>query len=179
LLYLLSPDGVTPTDNTSDDNGGGGTNSKIAHVLTSTGTWTIAATTMTPSATGTYMLGLACAAVVCVPDAETLCLNNSRFKVQATFHTSQGQSGPAQAVGLTSDTGYFWFFDANNVEIVVKVLNGCGLGGHYWVFAGGLTNVNTVITVTDMQTGKFRTYTNSQGKAFAPIEDTGAFPTCP
>ena len=59
------------------------------------------------------------------------------------------------------------------------MLNGCSLGGDYWVFAGGLTNVRTVITVTDTSTGKFKRYTNSQGAPFQPIQDTAAFSTCP
>ena len=33
-------------------------------------------------------------------------------------------------VGLTSDSGYFYFFDPANIELVIKVLNGCGLNGH-------------------------------------------------
>jgi hypothetical protein len=42
-----------------------------------------------------------------------------------------------------------------------------------------LTNVKTVITVTDSQTGIMKTYTNPQGSPFAPIQDTAAFSTCP
>lgn len=49
----------------------------------------------------------------------------------------------------------------------------------YWVFAGGLTDVQTRITVTDTRTGNIKTYLNLQGTAFQPIQDTGAFATCP
>ena len=81
---------------------------------------------------------------------------------------------------MTGDTGYFWFFSSNNVEMVVKTLNACGLPpGRFWVFAGGLTDVNVVMTVTDTQTGTVKTYTNPQGTAFQPIQDTSAFATCP
>jgi hypothetical protein len=62
--------------------------------------------------------------------------------------------------------------------VVVKVIDGCSLGGHFWVFAGGLTHVHTVIIVTDMQTGAVKTYTNPEGQAFAPIQNTSAF-ACP
>lgn len=123
-----------------------------------------------------------CQAVVgtsCAADADTLCLNNGRFRVEATFQTNTGQSGQAKAVKLTNDTGYFWFFNPDNVEAVVKVLNGCGLNSRYWFFAGGLTNVRTVITVTDTTTGAVRTYTNPQNTPFQPIQDTSAFATCP
>ena len=66
-----------------------------------------------------------------------------------------------------------------NVEVVVKVLNGCGSNSRYWTFAGGLTDVNVILTVTDMQTGAVKTYTNPQGTPFQPIQDTDAFAACP
>jgi hypothetical protein len=115
----------------------------------------------------------------CIPDVNTLCLNNGRFRIRATFRTAQAQSGQAQVVGLTPDTGYLWFFSDSNVEAVVKVLNACGLNNRYWVFAGGLTDVEVIMTVTDTDTGATKTYTNTLGTKFAPIQDTGAFPTCP
>jgi hypothetical protein len=115
----------------------------------------------------------------CVPGATSLCLANGRFAVTASYLTGSGQSGPAQAVPLTPDTGYFWFFSAGNVEAVVKVLDGCALDNSYWVFAGGLTNVQVTITVTDTQTGLAKTYTNPQGNAFQPIQDTSALAVCP
>lgn len=118
-------------------------------------------------------------ASACVQDATTLCLNGGRFQVQTQWRTSDGRTGSGQAVPLTGDTGYFWFFSSNNVEMVLKAVNGCGFNSSYWVFAGGLTDVNVVTTVTDTQTGAVKTYTNPQGVAFQPLQDTGAFATCP
>jgi Beta-propeller repeat len=115
----------------------------------------------------------------CTANANTLCLNGSRFAVTASFRTSAGQTGKGTAVTLTADTGYFWFFDPTNVEEVVKVLNGCGLGGDYWVFAGGLTNVQVTTVVDDTRTGKSKTYQNPLGKIFQPVQDTQALPVCP
>ena len=77
---------------------------------------------------------------------------------------------------LTNDTGYFWFFDSDNVEIVIKVLNACSIGpGRFWLFAAGLTNVEAEITVVDTNTGARRQYENPLGAAFLPIQDTNAF----
>ena len=87
--------------------------------------------------------------------------------------------GFGRAVALTGDTGDFWFFTPDNIEVVVKALNGCGENSRYWVFGAGLTNINVVTTVTDTQTGATKTYVNPQGKAFLPIQDTDAFSTCP
>jgi hypothetical protein len=111
--------------------------------------------------------------------ATTLCLNDSRFTVTATFQqTPEGPSSPANAVPLTSDTGYFWFFDPSNVEIIAKLLNGCSTNGHYWFFASGLTNVGVQIDVTDTVTAANKPYSNTFGTPFQPIQDTSAFP-CP
>jgi PQQ-like domain len=111
----------------------------------------------------------------CVADATTLCLQQGRFQVRASWQTAGGATGDGQARPLTADTGTFWFFSASNLEIVVKVLDGCGLGDHFWVFAGGLTNVHVVLTVTDTANGAVRVYQNPQGTAFAPLQDTRAF----
>jgi hypothetical protein len=116
-------------------------------------------------------------ALPCTPDANTLCSLGSRFRVTATFDAGAGGRGNANAAPL-GDGGYFWFFNAANVEVLVKMIDGCGLGGHFWFFAAGLTNVNVVITVTDMQTGAVKTYTNPANTAFRPIQDTSAF-ACP
>ncbi len=117
----------------------------------------------------------------CVADDTTLCLTEGRFSVTSNWTTSQGTAGQGHAVDITSDTGYFWFFDQNNVEVVVKVLDACVpiLGEKFWVFAGGLTDVQVVLTVVDTETGFTRTYNNPQQTPFQPIQDTGAFDTCP
>jgi glucose/arabinose dehydrogenase len=114
----------------------------------------------------------------CVANATTLCLNDGRFAVSATWRTSAGQQGTGRAVSLTADTGYFWFFDQANVEMVVKVLDACGVNSRFWVFAGGLTDVQVDWTVTDTHTGARRTYRNTQGTPLRPVQDTTAFATC-
>ena len=111
----------------------------------------------------------------CLTSATALCLGGSRFKAEVTWLTSAGQSGAGQAVAITSDTGYFWFFSSANVEMVLKVVDGRGFNSRFWVFAAGLTNVNVVITVTDTLTGAVKIYTNPLNTAFVPIQDTSAF----
>jgi hypothetical protein len=115
----------------------------------------------------------------CAEDATHLCLNGGRFRVEVTWRIPDGATGSGQAVRLTGDSGYFWFFDAANVELVVKVLDACSFNGRHWVFAGGLTDVATTLTVTDTRTGEIKTYRNPQGTPFAPLQDTAAFSACP
>lgn len=115
----------------------------------------------------------------CLPTSQAVCLNNDRFKVKSHFLTDAASSGAALANDLTSDTGFLTFFNPSNVEAVIKVLNACGVNNRYWVFAGGLTDVRTVITVTDTQRDAVKTYVNPRGTRFQPIQDTSAFATCP
>jgi uncharacterized protein YfaP (DUF2135 family) len=115
------------------------------------------------------------ASTACAAGPATLCLNNSRFKVQVAWRVpSQGTSGAGNAVGLTADTGYFWFFSAGNIELVVKVVDGRSFNGKFWVFYGALTNVEYTITVTDTATGVVKTYFNPFGQ-LASVADTAAF----
>ncbi|MEO8505818.1 MAG: PKD domain-containing protein [Acidobacteriota bacterium] len=119
------------------------------------------------------------AAANCVSGPMALCLNSGRFRVTAHFDDGAGSSGAARVVQLTADTGYMWFFSSSSVETVVKVLNGCGNNGHYWIFAGGLTDVSVDLTIADTTTGSTRTYTNPAHTKFQPIQDTSAFSDCP
>ena len=119
-------------------------------------------------------------AALCTPDLHTLCFDQGRFSARAGFQlTPLGPVAPAHAVTLTDQTGYFWFFDPANVELMVKVLDGCSISNAYWVFASGLTNVGVSLTVKDLQSGEQQVYTNLASVPFAPIQDTGAFHTCP
>jgi len=98
----------------------------------------------------------------CSPGPTTLCLNGSRFKVEAQWRTPDGSTGAAQAAQQTSDTGSFWFFSSSNLELFVKVLDGRGANGHFWFFWGALTDVEYRITVTDSVTGAVRLYQGVQ-----------------
>lgn len=114
-------------------------------------------------------------AEVCTPGTYALCLNDGRFRVEVFFtRTPGGPTLPAPATPITSDTGYLWFFDDANVEIVVKVLDGRSVNGHFWVFYGALSNVEYSLIVTDTQTGAQRTYVNERG-TLASVADTSAF----
>jgi virginiamycin B lyase len=107
-------------------------------------------------------------------DAEPLRLDGGRFLVTIDWQSQTG-SGSGHPVPLTADTGYFWFADLANIEVVVKILDWCPAGGIKF-FAAGLTNLAVSLTVTDSQTGQSRTWVNPQGAAFLPIQED--FSTC-
>ncbi|MBI2212811.1 MAG: hypothetical protein HYU52_04120 [Acidobacteria bacterium] len=117
----------------------------------------------------------------CTPDEHTLCLGSGRFRVDVAWSLPALPEQNAHAVQKADASGEFWFFDAGNVELTVKVLDACGLGGfnNYWVFSSGLTDLDVTLTVTDTKTGAERVYENDGSGPFGPILDTAAFQTCP
>ncbi len=113
------------------------------------------------------------------PDGgEALLLLDGRFRVAADWTIPNGTAGDGVAVPLTDQSGYFWFFGPDNVEVVVKVLDGCGYNDRFWVFATGLTDVGVELTVTDVESGVVKSYSNPLGQPFVPILDTAAL-RCP
>jgi hypothetical protein len=111
----------------------------------------------------------------CVADATHLCLLDGRFRLETSWRDFAGQTGVGRAVPLTDDAGYFWFFGRDNVEIVVKTLDGRRINGHFWVFYAALSNVEFTLKVTDTQTGAVREFKNPLG-TFASVGETQAFP---
>ncbi len=154
----------------------------FSHTFNDPGTFSYFCDAHGNSMTGKVVVQAATTIGPCKPEPETLCLNDGRFKVQVEWEKPDGSSGHGTGVKLTGDSGYFWFFDPTNIEVVAKVLNGCAITNAYWVFGAGLTNVSVHLVVTDTQTTPPAVYTrdNSQGSAFQPVQDTGAFPSsCP
>ncbi len=112
-------------------------------------------------------------------DTTTLCLDDDRFRVEVDWRDFAGQTGPGIAFPRTDDSGTFFFFDADNTELLLKVLDGCARNDHFWVFFGATTNVEYSVTVTDTLSGQSRVYDNPLGGPAPPIQDTQAFATCP
>jgi penicillin amidase len=118
----------------------------------------------------------------CEPGPATLCLQNGRFKVQGVWEApwvgvGMGPAGVAQ--GSSNVSGNLYFFSPHNWELLVKVLDGCSINGHYWVFAGAATDLGWNVMVEDTATGHVRSYTSPIGWSAPAITDTSAFATCP
>ncbi len=119
----------------------------------------------------------------CVPDDQTLCLGgDKRFKVTVTWSApSSSPTGTGGGAGMVADvdtdTGTFWFFDQENWDLIVKVVDGCGTNGHFWVFAASTTDVEYELHVID--TTSDTPYTAPAGMTAPAIIDTQAFATCP
>jgi hypothetical protein len=91
--------------------------------------------------------------------------------------------GEAYAVPTSDEGGYFWFFDATNPEVYVKILDGTAINGHWWVFISSNTNLRFRVHVSYLQIleppfGIGKTY-NSPAGANRNFIDTTFFAPAP
>lgn len=110
---------------------------------------------------------------LCIDDVE----DDQRFAVNVAYQSVVAdRSGPAQiAVSNFDRGGIFYFFDSNNPEVMVKVLRGCPVNGHFWIFVSAVTNVGVTVTVEDTLTGEVWTYENPDQNVALPVQDLRAF----
>ncbi|MBV8199670.1 MAG: hypothetical protein JOZ15_03505 [Acidobacteria bacterium] len=99
----------------------------------------------------------------CFSGSSNLCLAASRFAVQIAWQPPGGASTPAPAIPLTTDTGVFWFYSPQSLEVIVKILDGRALNGHFWVFVAGLSDLAYTAIVTDTSTGDSKSYVHRAG----------------
>jgi subtilisin family serine protease len=112
----------------------------------------------------------------CVATPGNLCLLQNRFGVEVSWTNYQGISGAGIARPLTTDSGLFWFFAPANLELLVKMVDGCAFNGHYWVYAAATTDVEYHLRVTESATGAYRTFDNTLGTASPAFTSIDAFP---
>lgn len=116
----------------------------------------------------------------CIAETNALCLTGNRFRVTASYHDHLGRDGVGYASQLTSESGTFWFFSPESVELIVKVVDACSHPDfrNFWVFASGLTDVQVHLEVVDTWTGATWERDTALGEPFPPALDTSAFDTC-
>lgn len=91
----------------------------------------------------------------------TLYLLNHRFAVTLTWKNQyNGVTGTARAVPNSDLTGFFYFDDPQNLELMVKILD---FGTAIKVFYGQVTNLHFELVVTDRLTGRVKKYKNTAG----------------
>lgn len=108
-------------------------------------------------------------------------LRNGRFRVEVAWRFPPNfPLGPAFVSDIgTDDSALFYFRNPDNLEFLIKVLDGCPLNDHFWVFFAGATTVEFTVTVTDTQSQEVVTYFNPLGQRADAVTDTEAFATCP
>ena len=105
----------------------------------------------------------------------TLYLLNGRFqaRVSAVGPAGERHEGQVARIG-TNKSGLFYFFDPENWEVLLKVLDGCGINGHYWVLAASATDLGLDLRVEDAVIGRSKRYGTEPGQPAPAIVDTEA-----
>ena len=110
----------------------------------------------------------------CTPGDTAVTLNGGH-DVRMCFQTPSGAQMDASNYHLeAADSGLLYFFDRDNVEVLVKVLDGCAFNGHVWVFVAPVTDLafRLVVTAPD---GRTWSHENPAGRTAATRTDAAAF----
>lgn len=126
----------------------------------------------------------------CRPSRSRACLSERRFDVSARYSTQSVSRAPAkrlEALGLGDSGALFYFFGADNPEMLLKVVNGCWLNDHWWVFGSAATDLVYAVAIDDLAEGggtvEYRhngggviVADNGYSTGSGVISDTRAFP---
>lgn len=115
----------------------------------------------------------------CGDDPDKLCLEAGTFSVEVLARDQRtGAQGRGLAIPQNDLSGYFSLpsltGDERNPEVFVKVLDGRGVNGYFWVFYSGLTDLEYSVIVTDNRTGARKQYFKQAGSKCGGF-DTNAF----
>lgn len=150
------------------------------HAYAAIGSYTV---TLTASSASSSSLATR---TLVVTQRNQLSLNGNRFAVTVSARDQRtGRTASGVAVVQTSLFGYFSLPDLtgnpDNPEVFVKILG--PVNGGYWVFFGGLTDLEYTISVVDTFTGRLSTYHKDPGSAKGGYDTgSGQLPTgsdCP
>jgi len=110
----------------------------------------------------------------CTPTTPTLRFDGG-FEVSMCYVTPEGESGPVRGEAWSSEAGVLWFFGRNNPEVLVKVLDGCGVNGYRWAFVAPVTTLDFNLWITGPDGSRWE-HGNPQGATAATKSDITAFP---
>lgn len=103
-----------------------------------------------------------------------LWFRDCRFYARVGIDDPRTAVREGHGVALSDESGAFWFFNDRNLEISIKVLDGTGFNGHFWVFLSDTTDVNYQLEVHDTWTGTVWRHANLGGE-LSVRRDVNAF----
>jgi PKD repeat protein len=109
-------------------------------------------------------------------DVDKLCLGAGRYIVEVDWENNANVGeGQFRRLAGSESTGFFWFFNPDSIDMIVKIIDGSTVNEYVWVFFGTLTHAGYDLKVTDTLTQQTRVY--PQESAFCGRADTTAFNT--
>ncbi|MDE2852324.1 MAG: fibronectin type III domain-containing protein [Acidobacteriota bacterium] len=116
----------------------------------------------------------------CVPSASQITFAHGYTVSMCVEYQKDGETvvEDAKNYGLESrESGILYFFDRDNAEVLVKVLDACAVNQHRWVFVAPVTDLAFNLYVEEAATGKVWEHRNPKGGQTASTEsDVAAFP---
>lgn len=112
--------------------------------------------------------------IECLTDSHTLLLEEVVLQNVRWRNPSSGEYGCGVAIPHRRDSGHFWFFSAENIELTCKALDGSGLNGQYWIFCGALTNVEWWLDAVNNPNPSIRKRFYNPPSQMASFADTSA-----
>ena len=116
----------------------------------------------------------------CVPTAAQIAFAHGFTVSMCVEYQKDGDTvvEDAKNYGLESrESGILYFFDRDNAEVLVKVLDACAVNRHRWVFVAPVTDLAFNLFVEETATGKVWEHRNPKGGRTASTEsDVAAFP---
>lgn len=104
--------------------------------------------------------------IPCANTATIACFSN-----HLSLRVTQGGS-TSRVAARSSQSAVFYTFSSANWEVVAKVLDGCAINDHSWVFAAGASTVSFTVRAKNHASGEERLYSSSSSGN--PIIDTQA-----
>lgn len=116
----------------------------------------------------------------CVPSASQITFAHGFTVSMCVEYQKDGERvvEDAKNYGLESrESGILYFFDRDNAEVLVKVLDACAVNQYRWVFVAPVTDLAFNLFVEETATGKVWEHRNPKGGRTASTEsDVAAFP---
>ncbi len=143
------------------------------HAYGSEGVFTVRLTAASAAGASTATLA------VTVTPAGVLRLNAAHpFDATLTARDPRtGATGTGFVLGQNDVYGFFSLpslsGNAENPELIVKMVDASGIGGNYWVFYGTLTDLEYTLSIREIATGVVKTYSQDAARPSGQFDTTG------
>lgn len=112
-------------------------------------------------------------------DTGALCLDGGRFEASVDWHRPSAEGNRRVMLPEAPRSGLFSVSESAGPQLLVNVVDGCKVNGHYWLYFATVADVELTVRVRDTQTGRTWAWFNPAGSVQAPVRDVEAFASCP
>ena len=113
----------------------------------------------------------------CTTTSSEACLLG-RYSVSIDWQTNSEDGEGVVVPPASTDTALFWFFHPENWEVMVKIIEACGLNDRVWVYIAASTDQGYEVKVVDHVTRTTKVYNKAIGPPAPAITDTQALDVC-